>query len=150
MTREEFAARITAMEGTLYRISATVLRRQCDREDAVQSAILTAWRKQNSLRDESKFEAWVIRILMNACYAMVKKKKREVSLGGAAIHCGAAGQQCGSVLLFYEFARQIPHGHGAVLCGRVRHYADRRNFAHPSVDGQVAPGARARAHAPGV
>lgn len=77
MTHEEFARRIIAMQGTLYRVSASILFQACDREDAVQSCIERAWRKQSTLRDESRLEAWVTRILINECYAIIRSRKRE-------------------------------------------------------------------------
>ena len=77
MTHEEFATRITEMQGTLYRVSSTVLCQLCDREDAVQSCIEKAWRKQASLRDESKLQSWVLRILLNECYDTLRRRKRE-------------------------------------------------------------------------
>ena len=39
MTNEDFAARIMQLQGTLYRVTCTLLREHADREDAVQSAI---------------------------------------------------------------------------------------------------------------
>ena len=77
MTHEEFASRIVAMQGALYRVSASILPQQCDREDAVQSCIERAWRKQSTLRDDSRLEAWVTRILINECYAILRSRKRE-------------------------------------------------------------------------
>lgn len=78
MTNEEFARRIIAMQGTLYRVSCTILRQHADREDAAQSCIEHAWRKRHALRDESRLEAWVVRILINECYAILRRQKREV------------------------------------------------------------------------
>ncbi len=77
MTSEEFASRIIAQQGTLYRVTCAILREHADREDAVQSAIEKAWRKQVFLREESKFEGWVTRILINECYAILRRQKRE-------------------------------------------------------------------------
>ncbi len=77
MTNEGFAQRVVAMQGTLYRVSCGLLRQACDREDAVQSAIEKAWRKRNLLRDESKLEGWLTRILINECYAILRRSKRE-------------------------------------------------------------------------
>jgi len=77
MTNEDFAARITAMQGTLYRVTCSLLRQHADREDAVQSAIEKAWRKLGSLRDESRLQPWVVRILINECYAILRHQKRE-------------------------------------------------------------------------
>lgn len=77
MTSEEFARRIIAMQGTLYRVSASILPQECDREDAVQSCIERAWRKQSTLRDESRLQAWVTRILINECYAHLRRSRHE-------------------------------------------------------------------------
>lgn len=77
MTHEDFAARIIAMQGTLYRVSCSILHDHADREDAVQSAIEKAWRKRFSLRDEKRLQAWVVRILINECYAILRRQKRE-------------------------------------------------------------------------
>ena len=49
MTQAEFVRRVVAMEDTLYRVSTTILPQLCDRQDAVQSAIEKALRKQEKL-----------------------------------------------------------------------------------------------------
>lgn len=76
MTHEEFAKQIIAMQDQLYRVSAGMLSQQCDREDAVQSCIEKAWRHQTRLRDESNMKAWVVRILINECYSVLRSHKR--------------------------------------------------------------------------
>jgi len=45
-------------------------------DDAVQSALLTAWRELRTLRDRERFEPWLHRILTNACYAEAKGRRR--------------------------------------------------------------------------
>ena len=80
MTNDDFAARIIAMQGTLYRVTCSILHGHADREDAVQSAIEKAWRKRFSLRDDSRLETWVIRILINECYAILRRQKRETPI----------------------------------------------------------------------
>ena len=77
MTSNEFAARIVQMQGTLYRVSRTLLREHADREDAVQSAIEKAWRKRGMLRDAGWLKPWVTRILVNECYAILRLQRRE-------------------------------------------------------------------------
>lgn len=78
MTEQEFADRVMAAEDRMYRVSTSLLRRMCDREDAVQSAIEKAWRQKHRLRSEGAFEGWLMRILINECYALLRKSKREV------------------------------------------------------------------------
>jgi RNA polymerase sigma-70 factor, ECF subfamily len=79
MTQEEFADRIVAMQDTLYRVSTTILPQLCDREDAVQGAIEIAWRKQGRLRDDKAMRAWVIRILINECFALLRHRRETPS-----------------------------------------------------------------------
>src|SRR5918995_6148976 len=45
-------------------------------DDAVQSALLTAWRDIRALRDPERFEPWLHRILTNACYAEARRRRR--------------------------------------------------------------------------
>lgn len=83
MTKDEFTRRITAMTKTLYRVSYGLLRREADREDAVQETILKAWEKLPTLRHEEYFQTWVVRILIHQCYAIGRQISRVVSLDEA-------------------------------------------------------------------
>ncbi len=78
MTHEAFVQAAMTMEGTLYRIASSLLTQLCDREDAVQSALEKAWQKQGALRDESKFGGWLVRILINECYALLRRRRHEI------------------------------------------------------------------------
>lgn len=77
MTKEEFEARIIGMQDTLYRVSATLLRQPCDREDAIQECIYKALRKRDSLREDRFMQSWVTRILINECYSIHRRAKWE-------------------------------------------------------------------------
>lgn len=77
MTKQEFADRIVGMQGTLYRVSTSLLPALCDREDAVQEALRRAWQSREKLRDDGAFRSWMIRILINECYAILRGRKRE-------------------------------------------------------------------------
>lgn len=80
MTKDEFAGRITAMTDTLYRISYGLCRCRAEQEDAVQETILRAWEKLDTLRNERYFQTWVVRILLNQCYAAGRERLRLISL----------------------------------------------------------------------
>lgn len=77
MTKQEFEARIIGMQDTLWRVSATILRQNCDREDAIQECIYKALRKRETLRDDRFMQSWVIRILINECYSIHRRAKWE-------------------------------------------------------------------------
>lgn len=78
MTKEEFAGRVLEIKDTLYRLSATLLKRECDREDAVSEAVARGLARLGSLRREEAFEAWMARILINACYTQLRRSSREI------------------------------------------------------------------------
>ena len=53
--------------GHLYGVAHAILRDGPLAEDAVQDALVRAWRSWDSLRDESARRAWLVRITVNQC-----------------------------------------------------------------------------------
>lgn len=45
-------------------------------EDAVQQALLQAWRELPRLRDVNRYEMWLQRLLVNACYQELRRFRR--------------------------------------------------------------------------
>lgn len=79
MIMDEFSVQILESEQTLYIISMSMLRNETDCEDAVQTAILTAYQKLDSLRQEQFFKTWLVRILINVCNNYLKRRNKTVS-----------------------------------------------------------------------
>jgi len=46
--------------------------------DAVQEALIRAWRDLPGLRDPDRFDAWLHRLLANACLDLIRRRKRRV------------------------------------------------------------------------
>ena len=78
MEQQELGERIIALTPTLFHVSFGLLRNEADREDAVQSAIEKAWAKASRLREPNKLKPWLIRILINECYSILRKKSHEI------------------------------------------------------------------------
>ena len=76
MTAEEFTVQIMDMKKTLYHVSCGILRSEADREDAVQEALVRAWEKRDTLCDERYMQTWLIRILLNVCNGIHRKRRR--------------------------------------------------------------------------
>jgi len=57
-------------------IAFRILRDFDHADDAVQAALLTAWREIRALRDADLFEPWLHRILTNACYSEARRQRR--------------------------------------------------------------------------
>lgn len=74
MTKSEFVQRVRDMERRLYRVSRTLLSHDADCEDAVQETLLKAWARLDSLREERYFETWLVRILINECKTIWRKR----------------------------------------------------------------------------
>lgn len=76
MDKQEFARRVTQMQGSLYRVAASYLRGESDRLDAVAEAIARAWEKRGTLREEAWFATWMTRILIRVCVDIQRRQKR--------------------------------------------------------------------------
>jgi RNA polymerase sigma-70 factor (ECF subfamily) len=57
-------------------IAVRILRDADLADDAVQAALITAWRELRSLRDAARFEPWLHRILTHECYAEARRRAR--------------------------------------------------------------------------
>ena len=77
MSEAEFVAAAMGMRSKLYHVAMAILWNEQDAADAVQEAMLKAWRRRGALRDEGQFEAWFTRILVNQCRDMLRRRKRE-------------------------------------------------------------------------
>jgi RNA polymerase sigma-70 factor (ECF subfamily) len=59
-----------------YAIAYRILRDVERAQDAVQQAYLLAWRELPRLRDPERFEVWLHRLLVNACYEELRRNRR--------------------------------------------------------------------------
>jgi len=66
--REAFAVLVHQASDSLYAVAFRILRDAGLAEDALQNALVLAWRQLPKLREPDRFEAWIHRILVHACY----------------------------------------------------------------------------------
>ena len=64
------------LERLMYHVSWTMLGNSDDCADAVQEALTRAWQKRRSLHSMDKFRPWLMRILVNQCNDMLRRRKR--------------------------------------------------------------------------
>ena len=79
MNKEEFTQRVLEAESSLYHVALAASANKSDCEDAVQEAILTAYEKLHTLREEKYFKTWLTRVLINTCFKMSRSRKNIVS-----------------------------------------------------------------------
>ncbi len=77
--REAFARLASSNIDRLYAIARRILQDPDRAQDAVQSTLLGAWRDLPSLREATRFEAWLNRLLVRACYDEARRHRAFVA-----------------------------------------------------------------------
>ena len=77
--RDAFAAIAAPRLDRLFATATLILRDRSRAEDAVQEALVRAWRDLPSLRDPHRLDAWLRRLLVNACYDESRRQRRHAS-----------------------------------------------------------------------
>jgi RNA polymerase sigma-70 factor (ECF subfamily) len=72
--RDAFEALVQLTSDRMYAIATRILRDTHLAEDALQGALITAWRDLPTLRDPDRFEAWVRKLVVHACYAEARRR----------------------------------------------------------------------------
>ena len=99
MTREQLGALILDSERQLYSTAKTILYSDQDCADAIQDTIVKAFLKIDTLKNDKYARTWLVRILINECYSILRKSSKLVSLeemndkgesGGSMKTCGGA------------------------------------------------------------
>jgi RNA polymerase sigma-70 factor, ECF subfamily len=74
--REAFGVLAGGSVDRLYAIARLILRDAELAEDATQEALVRAWRDLPSLRDAERFDAWLYRLIANACADIGRRRRR--------------------------------------------------------------------------
>lgn len=80
MTKEQLGSLIISSEDTMYHVAKILLRSDADCADAIQEAIVKAFAGLHTLRRDSYAKTWLVRIVMNECYAIMRRQKKLVPL----------------------------------------------------------------------
>lgn len=76
MDKKTFTRLVGQNEQRLYRVAMSYTGNLPDAADAVQEALLRAWSKRGTLREERLFSTWLMRILINECKTLLRKRRR--------------------------------------------------------------------------
>jgi RNA polymerase sigma-70 factor, ECF subfamily len=77
--REAYADLIRVRGDRLFGIAQRILRDVDRAEDAVQDALVIAWRDMRGLRDPDRFDAWLHRLVVRSCLADAIRTRRHLS-----------------------------------------------------------------------
>ena len=76
MDKRQLGELILDSQETMYRVAKTLLCQDEDCMDAMQEAIVKAFAGIESLRHDRMAKTWLIRILINECYTLLRKKQK--------------------------------------------------------------------------
>lgn len=82
-TQQWFCEQVCACEAGLYRLAIGLLQKQQDAEDAIQEALCSAYEKLDKLREREKFRPWLMKILTNTAYDILRRRRPTVALEDA-------------------------------------------------------------------
>src|SRR5690242_11523573 len=74
--REAFTQLAEQYADRCYGLAYRILRDAHSAEDATQQALFGAWRDLPTLREPERFEAWLHRLVVHACYAEARSRRR--------------------------------------------------------------------------
>lgn len=76
--KEAFSQLMKQYGQDLYKVAKAILRNDEDIADAMQETALTCWEKIGTLKKNQYFKTWLIRILINHCNAIYRKRNQYV------------------------------------------------------------------------
>ena len=77
--REAYVDLIRVRSDRLFAIAQRILRDIDRAEDALQDALVIAWRDLRGLRDPDRFDAWLQRLLINVCITQATRERRRTA-----------------------------------------------------------------------
>lgn len=76
MTKDQLGMLIIGSERQMYCTAKTILKNDEDCADAVQEAIVKAFLKIDTLKNDKYAKTWLIRILINECYNLLRRESK--------------------------------------------------------------------------
>jgi len=73
---DAFSVLVRASYPRLYGVARLILRDPDRAQDAVQEALVLAWKHVRALRDAAAWDAWLHRLTVRACYRSARKVRR--------------------------------------------------------------------------
>ena len=121
---DAFASLATDAYGRLHRIARLILRSDDLASDAVQEALTAAWLHVRVVRDPDRFDAWLNRLVVRACYQELRRARRgPIEIHVDTIEPPGVGDSTGSLADRDQLERgflRLSAEHRAVLV--VHHY----------------------------
>lgn len=80
MDKNEFSERVQARRKDLFAAALSVVRNTEDAKDAVSEAVASAWANLHKLKDDAKFDAWLLKAVYNEAKDLYKRNRAYTDL----------------------------------------------------------------------
>lgn len=80
MNRDDLGTLIMQVQDSLYHVAKVLLKNDTDCADAISETIVKAFSNIHTLRNDQYGKTWLIRILINECYAILRRRNKIVSI----------------------------------------------------------------------
>ena len=124
---DAFEALLAVRLDGLFRTAWAILGSEPDARDATQDACLAMWRQLPRLRDVTRFDAWLSRILVNSCRTQLRRRARvrEIPIAPAHDRSDEAGGNSSSLdeaeAISRAFDRLKPEARALLVLHHLRH-----------------------------
>lgn len=78
MDRDKFIAEIKRSKEQMYMVAFSVVKNHEDAEDVVQEALLAAYEKLYTLKEEGKFKSWMMSIVVNQAKMHIRRHTKTI------------------------------------------------------------------------
>ena len=75
-----FSNLIEKVKYKLYKTGMSILKNDDDTCDAIQETLIKAYKKIKTLNNNEYFTTWIVRILINQCYDIIRKNDKIISM----------------------------------------------------------------------
>ncbi len=75
-----FCSKVQELKAPMWGLAIGLMKHPQDAEDAIQNALMLAYEHIDELSFAEKFKPWIMRILTNECYRLLKKRKLYVDI----------------------------------------------------------------------
>ena len=101
LSKDSFAELVQKNKASLYRLSKSILKNEADVQEAISETILKAYMNIHKLKLMDSFKPWIMKILVNECYNIIKKHKKVELTDDFTAFEGSYEEKTEDSLMFY-------------------------------------------------
>jgi RNA polymerase sigma-70 factor, ECF subfamily len=101
LSKDSFIELIQENKLSLYRLSKSILKNEADIQDAMSETIIKAYVNIHKLRLMYNFKPWIMKILVNECYNIIRKHKKVELTDDFSAYEGSYEDKTENNLMFY-------------------------------------------------